>query len=102
MKKTLFTILILVALAAILVGLFLYFFPRQAVAPGEEIGFQEFSPLEIGGEIAPEGIVVVGEAGEELEEILVPGEEITAGEEVKKINKVTDKTIAGASFVYTK
>ena len=102
MKKTLFTILILAALAAILVALFFYFFPRQAVAPGEEVGFQEFSPLEIAGEITPEGIVIVGEEGEELEEILVPGEEIMVGEEVKKINKVTDRGVAGGNIIYNK
>jgi len=96
MSKKFTAILIIIIILAALAGLYLYFFQKKpTVAPGEELGFQEFNPLGGGVTGAPrEGGVTATEEGIG-KEVVTLGENGAEAEVISKPVQVSSINVAG-------
>ena len=96
MSKKFTAILIIIIILAALAGLYLYFFQKKpTVAPGEELGFQEFNPLGGGVTGAPrEGGVTATEEGIG-KEVVTLGENGAEAEAISKPVQVSSINAAG-------
>ena len=96
MSKKFTAILIIIIILAALAGLYLYFFQKKpTVAPGEELGFQEFNPLGGGVTGAPrEGGVTATEEGIG-KEVVTLGENGAEAGVISKPVQVSSINVAG-------
>jgi len=95
MSKKFTAILIIIIILAAIAGLYLYFQKGPVVAPGEELGFQEFNPLGSGVTGAPsEGGTTAAEEGAAGKEIITLGETSESGT-ISKLAQVSSINAAG-------